>query len=283
MSERHVLGLSGGKDSAALALYMRRKYPDLEIDYFFSDTGKELPEVYEFLIQLEGVLNKKILRLGISEETDKVRDFDWWLKYNGYFLPSPKSRWCTRNLKLKPFKDWIGPDLRAGKKIVQYVAIRGDETHREGLWSADPNLVTKMPFREDGVDKAGVRDILDSEGVGLPKYYEWRSRSGCTFCFFQQKIEWVNLLERHPDRFQEAMNYEKTAMDNASPFTWSEGESLADLAKPARVIKIKEDFEARRNAHRAALRINPLHEAELDIDEIYLEDEGAGACLICHK
>ena len=47
--ERHVLGLSGGRDSAALAVYMRQQHPALDIQYFFTDTGKELPEVYEFL------------------------------------------------------------------------------------------------------------------------------------------------------------------------------------------------------------------------------------------
>ena len=37
---KHVLGLSGGKDSAALAVYMRDNYPDLDIEYFFTDTGR---------------------------------------------------------------------------------------------------------------------------------------------------------------------------------------------------------------------------------------------------
>ncbi len=61
MAERHVLGLSGGKDSAALAVYMRDAYPHLDIDYFFTDTGEELPEVYEFLGRLEGYLGKPII------------------------------------------------------------------------------------------------------------------------------------------------------------------------------------------------------------------------------
>ena len=41
---RHVLGLSGGKDSAALAVYIKDKYPDIheKVEYFFSDTGAEL-------------------------------------------------------------------------------------------------------------------------------------------------------------------------------------------------------------------------------------------------
>ena len=62
-----------------------------------------------------------------------------------------------------------------------------------------------------------VMEILEGSGLGLPQYYEWRSRSGCTFCFFQQKIEWVRLSERHPDRFEEAQAYEKTALKNGSP------------------------------------------------------------------
>ena len=58
VKEHHVLGLSGGRDSAALAVYMRQNNPELEVDYFFTDTGKELPEVYEFLVKLEGFLGQ---------------------------------------------------------------------------------------------------------------------------------------------------------------------------------------------------------------------------------
>ena len=53
MADHHVLGISGGKDSAALAVYMRLNHPELDLKYFFTDTGKELPEVYDFLGSLE--------------------------------------------------------------------------------------------------------------------------------------------------------------------------------------------------------------------------------------
>jgi len=69
-----------------------------------------------------------------------------------------------------------------------------------------PNMAVRLPFREAGVDKPGVLDILEASGVGLPDYYKWRSRSGCTFCFFQQKIEWVRLMEEHPDAYEDAPN-----------------------------------------------------------------------------
>lgn len=280
MTERHVLGLSGGKDSAALAVYMRQAHPELDIEYFFTDTGKELPEVYEFLGRLEGYLGKPIERL------NPRRDFDFWLREYNHFLPSPQTRWCTRKLKLTPFEQWVKPMLASGEKVTSYVAIRADEDYREGYSSKQDNLIIKLPFREAGIDKAGVMDILESSGVGYPKYYEWRSRSGCTFCFYQQKIEWVRLKERHPDAFEDAKSMEKNALDHGSPFTWSSGESLTELEQPERVAQIIEDYEHRRERIRASIPINPLRPIRAcpeDIDDIYGEDEGGGACAICHK
>jgi hypothetical protein len=279
MADRHVLGISGGKDSAALAVYVRQHYPDLDVDYFFTDTGKELPEVYEFLGRLEGFLGKPIARL------NPRRDFDFWLREYNHFLPSAQTRWCTRQLKLAPFEAWIRPMLAAGDKVTSYVAIRADEEYREGYTSKHENLTVKLPFREGGIDKRGVFDILYSSGVGIPKYYDWRSRSGCTFCFFQQKIEWVRLKERHPEAFEEAKLYEKNALEHGSPFTWTQGEPLGDLEKPARVIQIVTDYERRKQRELASRPVNPLRpfDSTEDIDDLFGEDEGGGACVVCHK
>jgi 3'-phosphoadenosine 5'-phosphosulfate sulfotransferase (PAPS reductase)/FAD synthetase len=279
MAERHVLGISGGKDSAALAVFVRHHHPEIDVEYFFTDTGKELPEVYEFLGCLEGFLGKPILRL------NPQRNFDFWLREYNHFLPSAQTRWCTRQLKLAPFEQWVRPMLAAGDTVVSYVAIRADEEYREGYTSKHKNLKVRLPFREFGVDKRGVMDILESSGVGIPKYYNWRSRSGCTFCFFQQKIEWVRLREEHPDAYEDAKTYEKNALEHGSPFTWTKGESLDDLAKPERVQQIVEDFERRKQKELSRKPINPLRPIEsiVDIDDLYGEDEGGGACVVCHK
>lgn len=275
-AERHVLGLSGGRDSAALAVYMRHHHPEIDVEYFFTDTGKELPEVYEFLGRLEGLLGKPILRLNPD------RDFDFWLKQYNSFLPSAQTRWCTRQLKLRPFEQWVRPMLDQGMKVFSYVAIRGDEEYREGYSSKHENLVVKLPFKETGIDKAGVLEILDSSGLGLPAYYSWRTRSGCTFCFFQQKIEWVRLRGQHPEAFEEAKQYEKTAVDCGSPFTWSQGESLSDLERPERTAEIKKEHTRRMERMRAKLQPNPLRlDAEpIDIDDLYGQAKG---CIACHK
>lgn len=276
VQEKHVLGLSGGRDSAALAVYMRQHHPGLDIEYFFTDTGKELPEVYGYLGRLEGFLGKPILRLNPD------RDFDFWLKQYNDFLPSAQTRWCTRQLKLRPFESWLRPMLDDGITVYSYVAIRSDEEYREGYISKHDNLIVKLPFKEEGIDKPGVLEVLEAAGLGLPSYYSWRSRSGCTFCFFQQKIEWVRLREEHPEAFEEAKAYEKNAVEHGSPFTWSQGESLDELAQPERIDQIRRDHEHRLVRMRSKVQMNPLRpdSEPIDIDDLYGK---AKVCLACHK
>jgi hypothetical protein len=112
-----------------------------------------------------------------------------------------------------------------------------------------------------------------------------RSRRGCTFCFFQQKVEWVRLKQVHPDEFEKAKAYEKTALEHGSPFTWAHREALTELEKPERMAEIEADFEIRKQRELASRRPNSLKPANepIDIDDLYMEEEGGGACLVCHK
>lgn len=277
-AERHILGISGGRDSAALAVHMRQTKPDLPLEYFFTDTGKELKEVYLFLDRLEGFLGRPIARINPD------RDFDFWLSEYNHFLPSPRTRWCTRQLKLRPLEHWLAPDLDAGVKVHSYVAIRADEPRRDGYQATHANMSVHFPLREAGIDRSGVIELLDGAGVGEPEYYQWRTRSGCTFCFFQQKIEWVRLKREHPEAYEDAKSYEKTALEHGSPFTWSQGESLEDLEQPERVAQIEREFEERRARLLARRRVNPLAgDRTLTNDDYYGVDEASAGCVVCHK
>lgn len=258
---RHIISVSGGKDSAALAIYMHNKIPNLE--YVFCDTEKELRETYEYLQKLETFLGKPIIRL-----KHDGRGFDHWLSVYGGYLPSQRARWCTRHLKLQPFEHFIGDDT-----IISYVGIRADENNREGYVSAKPNIIAKYPFVEDGIGYEDVIHILMESGIGLPEYRSWRSRSGCYFCFFQKKIEWIGLLENHPDLFELASNYEKTDESTGKRFTWCGNESLIELAKPDRVAQIKADYEVKKS------RLDCKSIRLADIFDV--ENEGPEACLIC--
>jgi 3'-phosphoadenosine 5'-phosphosulfate sulfotransferase (PAPS reductase)/FAD synthetase len=258
-SPRHILSLSGGKDSSALAIYMRDRVPEME--YAFCDTGKELPETYEYLARIEAYLGKPVIRLNSD------RGFDHWLEMYGGYLPSSRMRWCTRQLKLKPFETYVGSD-----EVISYVGIRADED-REGYISTKPNIKAVFPFKEDGIVKADVIRILEESGVGMPSYYEWRSRSGCFFCFFQQKNEWLGLKERHPELFEAAQGYEKTDTVTGQRYSWQPSETLDELIQPERMAEIK--AKAKGGTKR---RGGTLLRVLTDSDE---DDDEDRPCLIC--
>jgi len=263
---RHILGISGGKDSAALAVYLRDDIPDME--YVFCDTGYELEETYNFIEMLEVYLNKHIVRL--PEELpgySKEMDFKHYLDLYGGYLPSAAQRWCTVKLKLAPFEMYFGDD-----EIVNYVGIRADE-NRLGYLSNSGKVDTVFPFVEDGIDKNGVMRILNEAGVGLPEYYKWRSRSGCYFCFFQRKDEWVGLRQRHPELYKKAKKFEE------GDFKWRQDITLAELEKPEEMKKI---LEARDKEVKSHQRLRPGATLLEVLDEVRDADDIEKPCLICH-
>ncbi|MBR6588289.1 MAG: phosphoadenosine phosphosulfate reductase family protein [Kiritimatiellae bacterium] len=264
MSEkvRHILSLSGGKDSSALAVFMKGKVPEME--YVFCDTGDELQETYEYLDKLEFFLGKKITRINAD------RPFKHYLAlYNGV-LPDARTRWCTRMLKIKPYEKFIGND-----RVISYVGIRADEPYRTGYIATSERVRAVYPFVENNIRKDDVFKILEDSGVGVPSYYQWRSRSGCFFCFFQQRIEWVGLLERHPDLFKRAMAYEKSDPLTGERFTWVEGESLAELARPERIAEIKAQYAKRVASQKKS-------QANLGLKDVFVEEDTGGApCMMC--
>lgn len=363
---RHVLGISGGKDSAALAIYLKNKYPHLDMEYYYCDTGKELEATYKLIENLEIYLGKKIQKLN-GAKLSSEDPFDHFFHMFGGYLPSSTARWCTKYLKLIPFEEFVGDD-----PVISYVGIRGDED-REGYISKKSNIQSIFPFRkniwsedvvakvlknenitaakeiyqfyfknkidnrfveileqpisprftlhqklnllldrgviefnkivfdvlkttsyplstegdfallenEDVLVRDDIFSILRNSGVGVPEYYEKkdfqingesgtyaRSRSGCYFCFFQQKIEWVWLYEQHPEWFQKAMQYE----NEKEGFTWNQGESLKELIKPQRIEQIKSDYiNKKKNKAESPYLVDILDDTE---------DEGCAACFI---
>ena len=86
--------------------------------------------------------------------------------------------------------------------------------------------------------------ILEESGLGLPPYTEWgRTHSGCFFCFYQQKIEWVRLKQKYPELYEEAKAYEKPNKINGNIFYWNDDESLEELEQPERTAEIIANWE----------------------------------------
>ncbi|MGB3787981.1 MAG: phosphoadenosine phosphosulfate reductase family protein [Phormidesmis sp.] len=263
---RHIMGLSGGKDSTALAVFLRQHpaYADLELEYFFCDTHKELPETYEYLDRIEARLGIKIIRLQPN------KGFDHWLDVYGGVLPSPRVRWCTKQMKIIPLEKYIG-----GDDAVSYVGIRADE-NRDGYVSKKTNIKAVFPFKEHGLVKSDIVGLLEDSGIGLPDYYRWRSRSGCFFCFFQRKYEWVMLAQEHPNLFAEAVKYEQEHSDGRN-YTWTEKETLIEL------IERREEIIFSHNKAMSRQELQSSSSSLVDVlENVLAEEDDTIPCLACH-
>lgn len=247
-NKRHILGLSGGKDSTALAIHIMQNYPDIheKIEYYFTDTGEELPEIYTYLELLEQYLGKKIqyikadmnednkpsFRVSFAGEHDERSPFEVMLfDRNKGYLPSPQARWCTRQLKIEPMEKWIGSD-----HCISYIGIRADE-NRTGYNSngkKNTNITGVYPFQDDNITIQDVFDILNKT-VGMPDYYKWKTRSGCTFCYYQRRVEFAVLYFLYPNLFEDAKKYETNHADGRS-YTWIKDKPLKYIEDEAKAI-----------------------------------------------
>ena len=241
--EYHILSLSGGKDSTALAFFMKENMPEIfeKTELVFYDTGCDLPETYDYLNKIEIFLKKKITRVK-PEKT-----FEHLLTVNRV-LPSHFRRWCTVELKVRPSQKYIESKLKEnGYGIVNlYVGIRKDEEHRKGILlisDLEKEFVKpQYPLIDNFICKNDVEKILIKNGINYPSYYNYRSRNGCYFCFYQNASDWLNLYEKHPDLFKKASDYEKfTRKGSKRIFRWNEKYYLEDMIKPENMKKIKED------------------------------------------
>ena len=222
MKERHLLALSGGKDSAALAVYMREKYAHLPMEYVFIDSGCELPETYAYLDKLKAILGIEIIYIRSR------RNFEYWLKMFKGVLPAPRNRWCTRLLKLDPYAEWLKKNCKE-MTVFNYAALRSDED-RTGYQSKSEKVISKFPFVVDGMVLEDVKSMLYESGLGLPEYYAWRQRSGCYFCFYQRDNEWRGLRRYHPELFEKACMMEENHADGRC-YTWRDSGFLRELSE----------------------------------------------------
>lgn len=188
---KHVVGLSGGKDSSCLALALKERHPEITFEYICTPTGDELPELFDHLDHMERLLGQPIKRLGIGKSL-----FDLIDEMN--MVPNFQQRWCTRMLKIEPTIEYMAT-LPPGSKL--YVGLRADEEERVGIYGDDVQSV--FPFREWGWDEARVWKYLDERGVCIPQ------RTDCATCYHQRIIEWYRLWLNHRDLFDKGAAAER--------------------------------------------------------------------------
>ena len=229
---RHVIGLSGGKDSTALALRLFEKEPR-DYDLVCTPTGDELPEMEAHWEKLEGIFGKKIIRVdpGYTLAT-LVRKMK--------MLPNFRARFCTRMLKIAPYEAWMKDQLPA----TSYIGLRADEEGRSGykpIYNSS-EFTIRYPLREWGWGVGDVLTYLKRREITIPE------RTDCARCPFQRLSEWRALFLNYPDIYEDACadedltghTYRSPSRDN-----WPAG--LRDLAKEFESGRVPQ--ERKRNEH----------------------------------
>lgn len=190
MSEpKHVVGLSGGKDSTALALWLVENEPR-NYEFICNTTGDELPEMVDHWGRLEELLGSKIIQ--VRHERDLFEEIR-----KQQMLPSVFARWCTKILKIQPTIKYMD-SLPEGSTL--YVGLRSDEEARRGIYGED--MLIRFPLREQGMDEDAVWSYLAQRGVSIPK------RTDCAACPYQRLGEWRDLYFNHPERYIACINIE---------------------------------------------------------------------------
>jgi 3'-phosphoadenosine 5'-phosphosulfate sulfotransferase (PAPS reductase)/FAD synthetase len=222
---QHIVALSGGKDSTAMALRLRETEPGTDFTYVCTPTGNELPEMAEHWLNLQRLLGTRLTVVGSGASLGSLID-----RWNA--LPNWRQRWCTKYLKIQPFERYVAAHLPA----TVYVGIRADEADARNPIEYGPQVTRRFPLAEWGWGLADVLDYLACRGVRVP------DRTDCAACFFQTLGEWHALWTDHPDRYAEAERWEaQTGYTFRSPRRDSQPASLADLR-----AKFEAGYEPRR-------------------------------------
>lgn len=204
---RHIVALSGGKDSTAMALRLAETKPDTEFEFICTPTGDELPEMFDHWKLLTRLLGRPLTFITHKSMDGEIK--------RQKCLPNSRMRWCTRELKLKPYHQFMA----AAIPCVSYVGIRADEDIREGVdhEAAVDGVVSRYPLVEWGWGINEVLVYLHEIGVRVP------DRTDCGRCFWQTLGEWWRLWRDHPDRFQKYVESEQEmgyTYRNDSRDTW---------------------------------------------------------------
>lgn len=250
---RHIVGLSGGKDSTALALALKEREPDTDFEYICNATSDELPEMFAHWRKLSALLGKPILPVTGGHTLNGLVQIQ-------KAIPSWRQRWCTRMIKIEPSKQYY---FNAAP-CVAYVGLRADEEEREGIYGAIEGVTQRFPLREWGWGIKEVWSFLDERGITIPE------RTDCARCFFQTLEEWWNLWKLHPEIYADA-----EAQEEYTGHTWR---SPGRDTWPTSLKELRAKFESgARPVRRAVKGVSRARVA----GQLNIFAEREGMCRVC--
>lgn len=202
---KSIVSFSGGKDSTAMLLKMIEE--NMQIDeIIFCDTGKEFPQMYEHVKQVENYIKRPITIIKSEKsfdyymfEHEKTKGKNKGKK--GYGWPSMRCRWCTSSLKNKVIDDYLKKYKEEG--YIEYIGIAYDEQER--IKEKEYPLVDwKMTEKE-------CLEYCYSKGFDWGGLYEHFDRVSCWCCPLKNLKELKILYTHYPELWQKLKEMDKKA------------------------------------------------------------------------
>lgn len=220
---KHIVSFSGGKDSSTMLIRMVEE--DMPIDNIVfvkvmatPTLGAELPEMYEYIDEMERYIGRKITVV------PSVLDFDTIFHQtyqtgqragNMYGFPLTVGAWCNSRLKLRTIRQ----HFKAYGKHTRYIGLAADEPER--IVRLEP--FCRTPLAEWGMTEQDCIEYLKKRDMLNPLYQKFR-RLGCWFCV-KQNLESLRVLRRdYPEYWAMLL-----AWDNESPRTFKPNCTVKDL------------------------------------------------------
>ena len=209
MSRIYHIGISGGKDSTALLLWMvyESGIPRQEMIATFCDTQNEAQETYEHV----RLLSDKVLPV-IWIETEGF----WPLAKRKGRFPSARARFCTQELKLQPTKAFIEQLTDQYEDVIPVSGVRRAESvERSQLTEWGNPLNSYFGLREwRPLIDWQIEDVLvihAKYGIPLnPLYAKGAKRVGCFPCIHSSKEEIRAIIQHYPERIDQIRMWENS-------------------------------------------------------------------------
>lgn len=203
---KHIVSLSGGKDSTAMLLRMLEEGWPVDI-ILFCDTGLEFEAMYRHIDKLEQYIGRPITRIKSQQSFEYLfleytpkRKNPKLIGEKGFSWPGPRNRWCTATLKTRVINSYLRP-LEKEYELIHYVGIAADE----------PNRIRdrRYPLIEWGMTEADCLAYCRERGFDWEGLYDIFHRVSCWCCPLQSFEEMRKLRKHFPELWEQLLRWDK--------------------------------------------------------------------------